>query len=94
VTPLASVHTKRRDGHTTRTTTVALEADRIVFGAGTPLELPLSQITSVREEASFNGEKFVGYPWLVIAAGSEIGLMLKPEDHRAWMASLAGFTRR
>jgi hypothetical protein len=88
---LASVHTKRRDGHVTRTTTVALEDDRIVFGAGTPTELPLSAISSVREEPSFNGEKYVGFPWVVIVASSEIGLMLKPEDHRAWMAALASF---
>jgi hypothetical protein len=72
---------------------VALEADRIVFGAGTPRELPLSQVTSVREEPSFNGETYAGFPWIVIVAGNEIGLMLKAEDHSAWMASLAEFTQ-
>ena len=94
VSALPSVHTKRRDGHVSRTTTVTLLPDRIVFGAGTPTELPLSQITSVREEETFNGERFVGYPWLVIVAGTEIGLMLKPADHQAWLSSLAAFTRR
>ena len=80
---------RRRDGHVSRNASAVLAGGHVTLSSGTPSVIAVEEILDVRGEPSFNGERYGGTEFVILRLRDhEVGLMMKPDDARAWLTAL------